>query len=160
MILSVLLTLWGIFLLFVILLMIYHVNKKSCQTHMFEDWNQVDIPYITIDVQGHPFNMIVDSGGAVSMITANALKMLDYDESKRQINIEGITAEVIPNSTVTIPFTINGREIKEDFVVHHTDDFANFNKLYGITIHGLLGNELFDKTHCKIDYKTHTVTFY
>lgn len=157
---SVLITLWGVFLLFVIMAMLYSINKKNCQSHIFENWEVVDIPYICIDVQGHQLNMIVDSGAAVSLITESALEMLNFIKSDRQVSLETVSNESMPTGTFTIPFTINGREIQEDFVAHPTDDFANFNKIYGITIHGLLGNSVFDKTKCKIDYKTHSVTFY
>ena len=64
------------------------------------------------------------------------------------------------SSTVTIPLTINGKEFKEDFVIFSDEDMANFQAHYGITVHGLLGNEFLDRTKCHIDYNKHTITLF
>lgn len=149
--------LWCVFLIVVGVVLFYYSRHKGSR-YSFQNYNTVDIPYISLDIQGVLLNMIVDSGGAVSIITENALHQLSYEESKRQVNLNAITGENVPSKMVTIPVNISGKEVKEDFVVHPVSDFGGFEVMYGITIHGLLGNEFFEKTGCKIDYKKHTVT--
>lgn len=155
----IIMVLWMVFLVTIVFSALYAVNTKG-QSYMFQDTGIVDIPYITVNIQGIPMNMIVDSGGAVSIITVSALENISYEECQRQVSLNAITDESIPSAMVTVPISIGDREIREDFVVHDTGDFAGFGSMYGITIHGLLGNEFFEKTGCRIDYRKHSVTFY
>lgn len=159
MIAYIIIILWLVFLTVLVFSAAYTVNTK-CRSYMFQDTGIVDIPYITIDIQGVPMNMIVDSGGAVSIITASALEGIAYEKCQRQVSLNAITGESIPSAMVTIPISIGNHEVIGDFIVHDTDDFANFGSMYGITIHGLLGNEFFEKTGCRIDYRKHSVTLY
>ena len=123
----------------------------------FQNFHKTDIPYITIDVQGKPLNMIVDTGCGMSLITKDAVKGLSVEKSPRKVGLSALTSDAIVPDVVVIPITIDGKQVCEDFAVYDEDDIANFQKLYGITIHGLLGNEFFQITDCVIDYSTHTV---
>lgn len=155
MITDILIILWFLFIVLAIGVIVW---KLSHRVQLYNFTNKVDVPYITIDIQGHPFNMVVDTGCGVSIITANALSSIKYTDSTRKINLQAVTDETLPSDMVSVPITINGKELVEDFVVHYAEDFGGFQVSSGITIHGLLGNEFFEKTHCKIDYNKHTVS--
>jgi len=160
MIANIIITLWIAFVLMLVAMILYRIKTKNYQCYLFQNYNVVGIPYITLDVQGHPLNLIVDSGAAVSVITQEALGYIAYEPCMRRIEISATTDESIPANMVTIPFNVNGLEIKEDFVVHFVDDLANFKAQHNLMVHGILGNEFFEKTGCKIDYRKHTVTLY
>ena len=68
-----------------------------------------------------------------------------------------LTPDTLNGGMVTIPLTIKGKVITEDFVVYDKQDIANFQVLYGIVLHGILGNEFLEKTGCHVDYKNHVV---
>lgn len=153
---DIIIFLWTVFLIITICILIRN-NYNKREKYYFQNYTAVEIPYITIDVQGQPLNFIVDSGAAVSMITQRTLGHISYEPSPRKIEISATTNESIPANTVTIPITIKGNTIKEDFIVHSTDDLANFMVMHGIEAHGILGNEFFEKTKCRIDFKNHVV---
>ena len=127
----------------------------------FQNFHKTDIPYITLDVQGIPLNLIVDTGCGISIISRQAAKKLSFEESPRKISLSALTSDSLKEpAVVVIPITVDNRQVYEDFVVYDNNDIANFQSNYGITIHGLLGNEFFQNTDCKIDYNNHTVTMY
>ena len=133
-----------------------HVNTAT--KYSFQSWEKSDLPFITIDVQGHKLNMITDSAAAVSIIRKDVLKNLSYEPNSRSINLAALTDESVSSEVVAIPININGKEIKTDFVVYDSDDIACFKK-HGIIMDGLLGVEFFKATKGRIDFQNQTVKF-
>ena len=160
MIVSIIIVIWFLFIAGLVGIVLYRVHNRDKLLFLFQNYSKVEIPYIILDVQGHPLNMIVDSGAAVSVITKEALDIVSYKPCMRNIQISATTSESLHASMVTIPLNVNGREIDEDFVVHPVEDLANFKAMHNIVAHGILGNEFFEKTGCKIDYRNHSVTLY
>ena len=126
--------------------------------YSFQSWEKSDLPFITIDVQGHKLNMITDSAAAVSIIRKDVLKNLSYEPNSRSINLAALTDDSVSSEVVAIPININGKEIKTDFVVYDSDDIACFKK-HGIIMDGLLGVEFFKATKGRIDFQNQTVKF-
>ena len=157
MIANILILLWSLFLLLLLFLMLRKLAKYS-YVFQFQDFDKADIPYIAMEVQGIMLNFIVDTGCGVSLISKSVLDSISYEDSVRQVQLEALTPDSLHSGMVTIPITINGEQLEEDFVLYDKDDIANFQAHYGIIIHGILGNVFLDKTGCKIDYKKHTVT--
>ena len=160
MITNIIIPLWIVFILVLIGLMTYRLRNPKGMVFPFQNFDIADLPYIVINIQGYEFNMVVDSGASMSVIAHYALPQLLYSESVRKVEIGAMTDETTPSRVVTIPFNIGDKHIAEDFVVHPTNDLANFGAWHGITMHGILGKEFFEKTGCKIDYRNHSVTLY
>lgn len=152
----IILVVWLLIVAGIIALLIKFFSKKE-KVLEFQNYDKTDIPYVTIDIQGMPFNMIVDTGCGVSIISSETLEILEYKESKRQIRLSAITSDKIESGMVTVPIDIDGKTIEEDFAIYPENNIGNFNIMYGITIHGILGNEFMNKTKCKIDYSKHAV---
>ena len=108
----------------------YVVSKQinSTTKYSFQSWEKSDLPFINIDVQGHSLNMITDSAAAVSIIRKDVLKNLTYEQSSRSVNLAALTDESVNSEVVAIPITINGKEVKTDFVVYDSDDIACFKR--------------------------------
>ena len=149
---------FGIALVFVALFFIVKRYMNSTAKYSFQSWEKSDLPFITIDVQGHKLNMITDSAAAVSIIRKDVLKNLTYDRSNRSVNLAALTDESVNSEVVAIPININGKEVKTDFVVYDSDDIACFKK-HGIIMDGLLGVEFFKATKGMIDFQNQTVKF-
>jgi hypothetical protein len=149
---------FGIALVFIALSFIAKRYMNSTAKYSFQSWEKSDLPFITIDVQGHKLNMITDSAAAVSIIRKDVLKNLTYDRSSRSVNLAALTDESVNSEVVVIPITINGKEVKTDFVVYDSDDIACF-KRHGIIMDGLLGVEFFKATKGMIDFQNQTVKF-
>lgn len=130
----------------------------KCSKYDFQSWEKADLPYITIDVQGHPLNMVTDSAAAISIIRREVLSNLEYEQSTRKINLAALTDESLHSEVVTIPIHVNGKEIKTDFVVYDGDDIADFRR-QGITMDGILGVEFFKVAKGIVDFNTQTVKF-
>ena len=148
----------GIVLLLLLSSYIARKYMSSTVKYSFQSWEKSDLPFITLDVQGHNLNMITDSAAAVSIIRKDVLKNLNYEESSRSVNLAALTDESVNSEVVAIPININGKEIKTDFVVYDSDDIACFKK-HGIIMDGLLGVEFFKATKGLIDFKNQTVKF-
>lgn len=125
----------------------------------FQNWEKSDIPYITIDVQGHQLNMIADSGGSMCIIRKDVLNEIDYKPSTRAVEMRALTNEGLPSEIVTIPITINGKEFDTDFIVYDLDDIGGFKYKCGVEMHGLLGVEFFKATGGIVDFNNQTVKF-
>ena len=157
MITNILIILWLVFIVLAIGVIVWKLSHHA-QVYPFTLSSKVDIPYITLNIQGQLLNMIIDTGCGVSIISQKVLAFIEHDSSTRQINLQAVTAEELPSAMVTIPFTINGKNLSEDFVVYPADDFGNFEHNSGITMHGLLGNEFLERTNCRINYANHTIS--
>ena len=149
---------FGIALVFIALSFIAKRYMNSTAKYSFQSWEKSDLPFINIDVQGHSLNMITDSAAAVSIIRKDVLKNLTYEHSSRSVNLAALTDESVNSEVVAIPITINGKEVKTDFVVYDSDDIACF-KRHGIIMDGLLGVEFFKATKGMIDFQNQTVKF-
>lgn len=133
-----------------------HIN--SVAKYSFQSWEKSDLPFISIDVQGHKLNMITDSAAAVSIIRKDVLKDLTFEDSSRKVSLESLTDDGIKSEVVVIPININGKEVRTDFVVYDSDDIGCFRK-HGIIMDGLLGVEFFKATKGMIDFQNQTVKF-
>ena len=157
MVANILLFLWVAFILafgaFVIRK--YFSNSSS---YIFQEYEKSDLPFITIDVNGKQLNMIADSGASVSIIRRDSIEDIPVEPSTRKVNLSALTSEGLDSEVVTIPFTINGKEIKSDFVVYNSHDIAGFSR-HGIRIDGILGVEFFKKTKGKVDFEKQSVIF-
>ena len=133
-------------------------RAQNAVMYPFQSWEKADLPFITIDVQGHKLNMITDSAAAISIIRRDSLKNLSYESNSRKVDLVALTDDGVSSEVVSIPITINGKEIKTDFVVYDSSDIACFRR-HGIIIDGLLGVEFFKATKGLIDFKNQTIKF-
>ena len=148
----------GISLLLLALSFLSRKCIRSTAKYPFQRWEKSDLPFITVNVQGNSLNMIADSAGAVSIIRKEVLNKISYEPNSRKINLAALTDDKIQSDVVSIPITINGKEIKTDFVVYDSDDIACFKK-HGIIMDGLLGVEFFKASNGIIDFKSQAVKF-
>lgn len=150
------------FILAVVFALFAYICFKAVNRYLkypFQNWEKSDIPYITIDVQGHQLNMIADSGGSMCIIRKDVLNEIDYKSSTRAVEMRALTNEGLPSEIVTIPITINGKEFDTDFIVYDLDDIGGFKYKCGVEMHGLLGVEFFRATGGIVDFNNQTVKF-
>ena len=154
---AILILLW---ILFLISIVVSIVLLHSSTTYEFQDFGNIDIPYITIDIQGNPMNMVVDTGCGVSLLNLQAIKDCEllYRECPRTVSLSAITDDTVHSSGITIDFTVGKKEVSEDFFLRNDEDFGGFMRMYGVQLHGLLGSSFFEKNNCEIDFKNHTLT--
>ena len=141
------------------ILLLYSQRNKKKHSYPFNNFGKVDIPYVTLDIQGHLLNLIVDSGCGISIIHTPTLeeKKLLYNVSEKKVDISSLTTDKKTLDSVFIDFVLNGKIITQEFFTHNDDDFGNFKQMYGIEIHGLLGSDFLDAYKCSIDYNKHSL---
>lgn len=160
MITYIILTLWALFIGIVLTIFVQRFLFGNI-SYDFQNFGAIDIPYVTLDIQGNPMNMIVDTGCGISMLAVPAIKNFEllYKKSNRRVALSAITSDKVEAGAITIDFNIGKHNVSEDFFLQDVEDFGNFKKMYGIEMHGLLGSSFFDANNCKIDFKTHTLEF-
>ena len=154
----ILIFLWALFIVAVLAICL---KRAFCSDTSFEfqNFEAVEIPYVTIDIQGNLLNMLVDTGCAVSMLTKYALdnsEML-YKKSGRNVALSAVTSDTVNAEGITIEFNVGRKTVSEDVFIHDVDDFGNFMAMHNIQLHGILGSSFFDKNNCQIDFKHHTL---
>lgn len=156
MIVITLLLLWALFIVAVLTYIAQQVINKG-KSLDFKNFEAVEIPYVTIDIQGNLMNMVVDTGCAVSLLNIPSISNCElmYKKSGKSVNLCAITSDRVNSDGITIDFNVGKKKVTEDFYLQNTDDFGNFNTIHGTTLHGLLGSSFFEKNNCKIDFKTH-----
>lgn len=117
----------------------------------------VDVPYITMDVQGNILNLVVDTGCGVSLIGSDVFNSMElmYKNTNSSVHLTAITPDNVQSSLIRVDFNIGKKEVYENFGLCEVSDFGNFEKMYGIKIHGILGSSFLDRYKCKIDYGKH-----
>jgi len=151
----VLLSLWALFIVAVLII----TFGKSPTVFAFENFDKTDIPYVTIDIQGNLFNMIVDTGCGVSMLNKPSIKDAEllYKKSENKISLSALTPDSVEAGCIVIDFNIGKKKVSEEFYLTEHEDFASFRSLYNIEMHGLLGSSFFDSNNCRIDFENHVL---
>lgn len=159
MISSIIILLW---IIFIGIFLYIFFKKMICKsyTYDFQHYDVTEVPCITIDIQGRPYNFLVDTGSAISIIRGDSAIGLVFNPSCRNIQLNSLTTGDHNLNVINIPFTMGNIQVDEDFAVYDTNDLAGFIAKYDITLHGILGKEFLEKHDCKIDYEKQTVTFY
>ena len=154
---NILILLWVLFLVaFSTFVFKRYFDKSS--SYPFQDYEKSDLPFITVIVNGKHLNMIADSAAGVSVIRKDSLEGLVYEPSTRKVDMCAITSDGLKSEVVTLTLTINGKEIKNDFVVYDSPDIAGFS-MHGISMDGILGVEFFKKTKGRVDFEKQCVIF-
>ena len=144
-------------LLVAFLFFLFMKALHRADVYEFKDFHKTDVPYITLEVQGIPLNLLVDTGCGISILQAGVAEMLSHEKSLREVDLEALTSDSLSAEVISVPITLGKQTITEDFALYDKDNFANFQSHYGITLHGLLGTEFFEKTGCCIDYSRHAL---
>lgn len=155
MVCNIFIVLWIALIIGLVVMLFKYAYSRPNAVFLFQNENKTDIKYITIDIQGQQLNLLVDTGCGISIIRSDVAAALEHSKSPRKINLQALTPDSLASNVVSISITLGNKKITEDFALYSDSDIANFEALYGITLHGILGAEFFEKTNCKIDYKKH-----
>lgn len=151
---------WAVFLLSIVSLMLWRACSRNPQ-YIFQQYGPVDIPYVTINIQGNELNLIVDSGCGTSILNKPAIDKfgIDYKNLNKGYSITALTEEKMDINCILVEYELHGKTVTDEFSVYNTPDFGNFMRMYGIEIHGLLGTNFFDAHSCTLDFKEHCLRF-
>ena len=113
-----------------------HERQELAKKNMsfIESINLTGLPIITFHNNGHPINMVLDTGSNVCIINSNILQDLKYEIGEEHTGVMGL----------------NGEAEATDI----GDMVSAMKKEYGVTIHGLLGTGFFQKYKYILDFNS------
>ena len=132
-----------------------HEKQELAKKNMsfIESINLTGLPIITFHNNGHPVNMVLDTGSNVCIINKNMLTDLKYEIGEEHTGVIGLNGESEAGNTVFLLLTYKDWEF--DFECWATDlseMVSSMKKEYGVTIHGLLGTGFFQKYKYVLDF--------
>lgn len=132
-----------------------HERQELAKKNMsfIESINLTGLPIITFHNNGHPVNMVLDTGSNVCIINKNMLTDLKYEVGEEHVGVIGLNGEAEAGDTVILPLAYKDWEF--DFECWATDlseTVSSMKKEYGVTIHGLLGTGFFQKYKYVLDF--------
>jgi len=132
-----------------------HERQELAKKNMsfIESINLTGLPIITFHNNGHPVNMVLDTGSNVCIINKDMLTDLKYEVGEQHVGVIGLNGEAEAGDTVVLPLTYKDWEF--DFECWATDlseTVSTMKKEYGVTIHGLLGTGFFQKYKYVLDF--------
>lgn len=134
-----------------------HERQELAKKNMsfIESINLTGLPIITFHNNGHPVNMVLDTGSNVCIINKNVLTDLKYEVGEEHVGVIGLNGEAEAGDTVILPLAYKDWEF--DFECWATDlseMVSSMKKEYGVTIHGLLGTGFFQKYKYVLDFNS------
>ena len=132
-----------------------HERQELAKKNMsfIESINLTGLPIITFHNNGHPVNMVLDTGSNVCIINKDILTDLKYEVGEQHVGVIGLNGEAEAGDTVVLLLTYKDWEF--DFECWATDlseTVSTMKKEYGVTIHGLLGTGFFQKYKYVLDF--------
>lgn len=134
-----------------------HERQELAKKNMsfIESINLTGLPIITFHNNGHPVNMVLDTGSNVCIINSNILSDLKYESGEKHTGVIGLNGESEAGNTVFLPLTYKDWEFDfECWATDIGDMVSTMKKEYGVTIHGLLGTGFFQKYKYVIDFSS------
>ncbi|WP_291801460.1 PDZ domain-containing protein [Lutibacter sp.] len=136
------------------------INKAEKQTISFELINNLVV--FPIEVNGKKLNFILDSGvGTTILFNINNKDSLQLNNVKK-IKLRGLGSEDAIDAILSRGNRFQFKNIlstNENLYVVFDDSFDLSSKL-GITIHGIIGHEIFKDFVVKINYGLRKISFY
>lgn len=132
-----------------------HERQELAKKNMsfIESINLTGLPIITFHNNGHPINMVLDTGSNVCLINSNILSDLKYESGEKHTGVIGLNGESEAGNTVFLPLTYKDWEFDfECWATDIGDMVSTMKREYGVTIHGLLGTGFFQKYKYVIDF--------
>ena len=84
-----------------------HERQELAKKNMsfIESINLTGLPIITFHNNGHPVNMVLDTGSNVCIINKNVLTDLKYEIGEEHVGVIGLNGEAEAGDTVILPLT-------------------------------------------------------
>ena len=133
------------------------INEKKKKFLSFKDSiHKADLPIITLNFFGKEYGFILDSGANYNYIDIGALTELQQYNNivlSEGVSITGSTGNHIDSIACNLFFTCNGEIFSEEFnAAEMAEGFESISGECGIVVHGVLGNQFFQKYKWTLDF--------
>lgn len=119
-----------------------------------ESMDLADMPVVTFYQGDKKFNFLLDTGSNYSHISKEAAKEIKGEIVDTKAKVSGI-GEGMTSSIYKTTISYKDANYDIDLCVtdHLTDAFAAIKKETGVQVHGLIGNQFFQKYKYVLDFK-------
>lgn len=153
---SIILTLATLVVIAISIIKVYNINiKKRLNNISFKEALELTgLPVITFYNGDQKLNFMLDTGSNLSHITKSITSKLIYKDLNTEKRILGTGNNSIKGSLCEMKIKYKGFEYEDTFCITDFDSaFSAIKKESGVQIHGILGNQFFEKYKYVIDFK-------
>ncbi len=120
-----------------------------------ESMDLLNVPIVTFMNNGRKLHFLLDTGSDASYIRKECLKFINIKEvHKSSASIMTAGGETLSEGFVTFDISYKNQQFENDFevadVVQAWDDVT---REIGVTIHGILGSQFFNRYKYQIDFE-------
>ena len=148
---------WFVLLIcLIVFAVVYLTYEKKYNIISFKGgMDLAELPIITLYQDSKKYNFLLDTGSSCCMINESVLNTLKYQKNDKTFNVTGIEGiKVNECQTCDIKLYYDTKEYDANFIIKNmTDAFASIKNDTGVTLHGILGNDFFEKYKYVIDFK-------
>lgn len=140
----------------------FYMKQESRRIKIpFIDSNSLVIIPVSIN-GGPPVNFLFDTGVKSNIFFSKTIADELGMEYTRKLNLVGADGQTVLSASVSPNNNFDLGEIEGIYqaILVLDEDFLELEKVIGIPIYGVIGNEFFKNNPVKIDYDNATVTFY
>ena len=118
-----------------------------------QSFELTDLPLVTFYQGENRFNFLLDTGSNTCIIDSNVLNKLQYKETDGKSSLYGLEGDKKVQSRCLITLTYKNDEYECDCIINDMSAaFTHFKQECGVTLHGILGSEFFNKYKYVIDF--------
>lgn len=118
-----------------------------------QSMNLVGMPIVTLSQGDKRFNFILDTGSTICVVNKEDLKHINHRLVNTKYDHHGIEGQ--PHECPACKITLSYKDKDYDFEYVISDmrkAFSSIKEKTGVTLHGLLGSNFFEKYRYTIDF--------
>ena len=129
-------------------------DKQNRKMSFRESMDLAEMPVVTFYQGENKFNFLLDTGSNLSHISIEAANKLTGQRKDATAKVTGI-GEATTSGVCRTSLSYKGAEYEIDLCItdHLTKTFAEIKKESGVQVHGIIGNQFFQKHKYILDFK-------
>lgn len=126
-----------------------HSNAISFQ----EGMNLTGQPVVTFTQGDKKINFILDTGSTDCVIDSTFLESIQYTKLSLKANHTGLEGHIEKVDMCTLKISYKDKDYEQPYIIRDMSDILEYiKKTTGVTVHGLLGSNFFNKFKYVIDF--------
>ena len=130
------------------------IKRNNRKMSFREAMDLAEMPVVTFYQGDKKFNFLLDTGSNYSHISKEAAKEIQGETMEAQAKVSGI-GEGTTSGVCRTTLSYKGADYDIDLSItdHLTDAFAAIKTETGVQVHGLIGNQFFQKHKYVLDFE-------
>lgn len=134
-----------------------YIKRKNSTISFKETLDLTDLPIITFNNNDIKINMLLDTGSSISLIDSSIIDKLIYTKIEGITTMFGVGGEGSPGENCIMEISHKKEVYKNIFVISDlSGPFNTIKSESGVNLHGILGNDFFEKYKYVLDFKDYT----